>query len=177
MPELEVCPRCNSKLPPRFATGRIICSRCGWTDKPRNAPVPDELDVNEKTLPEANHSANLPPQTSVTPIAFKVKRGAQEVEVPDIETLRQYVIEGHIKLSDYVYNPILSKWMYAQELAELEDIVNKQQSTAKSMQYNKMSWTFAGFGLLVLFVFPPAGIVLMIIGVILSVMYYVNKGS
>jgi hypothetical protein len=87
------------------------------------------------------------------------------------------VQEGIIKLTDYVYNPILEKWMYARELAELEDIVKIQESSSQANQYNKTSWIFAGFGLLLLFIFPPAGGVLLIIGVILAVMYYVKKGS
>jgi hypothetical protein len=67
--------------------------------------------------------------------------------------------------------------MYARELAELEDIVKIQESSAQANQYNKTSWTFGGFGLLLLFIFPPAGVVLLIIGVILAVMYYVKRGS
>lgn len=56
MSESAVCPRCSSNLPPRFGTGRIVCGRCGWTDKPKNAPIPE---VEEKQLPEANSSADL----------------------------------------------------------------------------------------------------------------------
>lgn len=36
MINLEDCPQCNSKLPPRLATGRVVCSKCGWTNQPKN---------------------------------------------------------------------------------------------------------------------------------------------
>jgi hypothetical protein len=33
----EHCPRCDSKLPPPFqASNRIVCSKCGWSNKPKN---------------------------------------------------------------------------------------------------------------------------------------------
>jgi uncharacterized Zn finger protein (UPF0148 family) len=88
MSELEACPRCNSNLPPRFATGRIICGRCGWTDKPKNVPL---SEANEKQLPETNSSADLLLQTSVSterstandnivlPTAFTTMRKAYQV--------------------------------------------------------------------------------------------------
>jgi hypothetical protein len=32
----EYCPRCDSKLPPPFqASNRIVCSKCGWSNKPK----------------------------------------------------------------------------------------------------------------------------------------------
>lgn len=34
MSELEICPKCGLKLPPRLSSGRIVCSKCGWSDRP-----------------------------------------------------------------------------------------------------------------------------------------------
>jgi uncharacterized Zn finger protein (UPF0148 family) len=170
--EVKICPKCDTNLPPRFSTGRVICGRCGWTDKPKKSSIHDVIEEQKTQEPHSENEAD-----SVTKIKFRVKRGAQEIELPSIEALRHDVQEGIIKLTDYVYNPILEKWMYARELAELEDIVKIQESSSQANQYNKTSWIFAGFGLLLLFIFPPAGGVLLIIGVILAVMYYVKKGS
>lgn len=39
MSELENCPKCSSELPPRFATGRVVCKNCGWTDQPKSNSV------------------------------------------------------------------------------------------------------------------------------------------
>ncbi|MBD2000823.1 hypothetical protein H6G00_30170 [Leptolyngbya sp. FACHB-541] len=34
----ETCPKCNSRLgPPLKSSGRQICIKCGWTDKPKGA--------------------------------------------------------------------------------------------------------------------------------------------
>lgn len=39
MSESENCPKCDSVLPPRYATGRVVCKKCGWTDQPQAASV------------------------------------------------------------------------------------------------------------------------------------------
>jgi ribosomal protein S27AE len=134
--EIKICPKCSANLPPRFAMGRVICGRCGWTDKPKNSSV---HDVIEEHKTQEAHSEKV--ADSVTQINFRVKRGTQEIEIPSVEALRHEVQEGIIKLTDYVYNLILDKWMYARELAELEDIVKSQEFSAQANQYNKTSWT------------------------------------
>jgi hypothetical protein len=36
-PYLQLCPKCNHRLNPPFkATGRQVCAKCNWSDKPRN---------------------------------------------------------------------------------------------------------------------------------------------
>lgn len=39
MSESENCPKCDSVLPPRYATGRVVCKKCGWTDQPQAASI------------------------------------------------------------------------------------------------------------------------------------------
>jgi len=35
----EICPQCSSKLgPPLKSSGRQVCVKCGWTDKPKGTP-------------------------------------------------------------------------------------------------------------------------------------------
>jgi hypothetical protein len=38
--ELESCPKCSSKLRPRFfaTTKRVVCSKCGWSNQPIRVP-------------------------------------------------------------------------------------------------------------------------------------------
>ena len=107
---------------------------------------------------------------------FRVKNNGQELIASDIEELKEWLHKGQITLTDYAYNPILKKWMYVQELAEIESIVKEQESSTKANQYNQMSFTFAGFGLLMLFIFPLAGVVLLTIGIVFSAMSYTRKG-
>jgi hypothetical protein len=56
MSEVETCPKCSARLPSRFATGRIICSRCGWTDKPKSTVV---SNVSKQRTPKSNYPADL----------------------------------------------------------------------------------------------------------------------
>jgi hypothetical protein len=30
-----LCPKCEVKLPSRLSSGRVVCSKCGWSDSPR----------------------------------------------------------------------------------------------------------------------------------------------
>jgi hypothetical protein len=41
--ESENCPKCESKLSPRLSTGRVVCTNCGWSDRPRSVE-PDGWD-------------------------------------------------------------------------------------------------------------------------------------
>jgi hypothetical protein len=50
MSESEQCPKCESKLSPRLSTGRIVCTKCGWSDRPRSVeaePQPSPGGVSE----------------------------------------------------------------------------------------------------------------------------------
>ncbi|HEY9695941.1 MAG TPA: TM2 domain-containing protein [Trichocoleus sp.] len=109
--------------------------------------------------------------------AFKVKHDGQELVASNVNELKQWLHEGRISPADYTYNPILERWMYVRELAEIESVVKQQESTTKAQNYNQMSFVFAGLGLLMLLVFPPAGAVLLIIGIVFSAFYYAQKGS
>ncbi len=52
---LEQCPNCNRRLgPPLKSSGRQVCVKCGWTDKPRQAAAGQP--------PTAKPAANLSPQ-------------------------------------------------------------------------------------------------------------------
>jgi uncharacterized Zn finger protein (UPF0148 family) len=50
MSELENCPKCSSKLPLRFATGRVVCRKCGWTNQPKNVDIPSVEQNSEEVV-------------------------------------------------------------------------------------------------------------------------------
>lgn len=50
---------------------------------------------------------------------WKVKRGDQEWLVPDSATLQVWAREKRVLPDDYVFNPVLQRWMYAREAGEL----------------------------------------------------------
>ena len=37
MTESKECPKCEAKLPPMFSTGRLVCTKCGWSDRPNKS--------------------------------------------------------------------------------------------------------------------------------------------
>jgi ribosomal protein L37AE/L43A len=48
--ESEACPKCGSKLPPRFSTGRVVCGKCGWTNQPKNVPAQSVEKISEEVV-------------------------------------------------------------------------------------------------------------------------------
>jgi hypothetical protein len=50
--DLEDCPQCASKLPHRLASGRIVCSKCGWTDQPKTTSTKPLNPLRARSLPK-----------------------------------------------------------------------------------------------------------------------------
>jgi hypothetical protein len=106
---------------------------------------------------------------------WKVKRGNEDLAVGDTAELKSMAKTGQIKPDDYVLNPVLQQWMYARDAAELEGIFASKASNTKAQQYNRLSFGLGFLGLLLLFAFPFAGVVVLIAAIGLSIMYYVTK--
>jgi hypothetical protein len=106
---------------------------------------------------------------------WKMKRGTDEITVGDTTALKAMAQQGKLKPEDYVLNPVLQQWMYARDAAELQGIFASQSSNAKAEEYNKLSLGLGVVGLLLLFLFPLAGVMVLVAAIGLSVMYYVNK--
>lgn len=53
---------------------------------------------------------------------WKIRRGEQEFPVPSLPTLKTWTVAGRVQRDDYVFNPILDRWMFAHELPELAPI-------------------------------------------------------
>jgi hypothetical protein len=52
---------------------------------------------------------------------WKAKRGSEELSFEDVGMLREHARQGKVGRSDYVFNPILEKWMYAADVLELRE--------------------------------------------------------
>lgn len=50
---------------------------------------------------------------------WKVKRGEQEFTAASVGMLREWATSGRVLGADLVFHPVLERWMYAKELAEL----------------------------------------------------------
>jgi HEAT repeat. len=54
---------------------------------------------------------------------WKLRRGDSEWPVESIAILQEWARSGRVNRSDYVFNPILEKWMYAEEVIELRALI------------------------------------------------------
>lgn len=144
---------------------QFVALKADQSTTPRSQGQTSNLHLDKSRLASENETG------------FKVKHNGQELVASDIEELKEWLHKGQITLTDYAYNPILKKWMYVRELAEIESIIKERESSTQANQYNQMSFVFAGLGLLMLFIFPIAGVFLLIIGVVFSAMYYTRKGT
>jgi hypothetical protein len=82
-----------------------------------------------------------------------LKRGSEEYPIPGgPEELQRWAIAGKVRAEDYVYNPVLEKWMYARDTAEVAGILQNMTKGAA---------TRSGCGL---------GILLMILGGVIGLL-------
>jgi hypothetical protein len=84
-------------------------------------------------------------------------------------------LSGRVALSDYVLNPALERWMYVRELGELSEALTAQKGRVDAEMLNRTRWELGCLGLLLLVLFPPAGMGLLIIAVCMSAFYYVKR--
>ena len=51
---------------------------------------------------------------------WKLKQGSQETAIDGVATLKRWTTEGRIQRDDYVFNPVLGKWLYAKDTVEIQ---------------------------------------------------------
>lgn len=51
---------------------------------------------------------------------WRIKRGDQEFVAASTAELQQWACAGNVVATDYVFNPVLERWMYATEVAEIK---------------------------------------------------------
>lgn len=106
---------------------------------------------------------------------WRLRRGDQEFPLRDNEMLKEWAASGRVNPDDYVYNPLLEKWMYACDLAELQEHFAKAKSKAEAAHLNQVSFGLGCLGFLLLFLFPPAGIIVLLIAIVMSAVYYLKR--
>lgn len=106
---------------------------------------------------------------------WKIRRGDDEFTAPDVETLRGWAAEGRVVGSDYVMNPMLNRWMYASEAVELAGIYSRHAATATANHWNRTSFAVAALGFLLLFLYPLAGGIVLVVALVMSVLVYFKR--
>jgi hypothetical protein len=98
---------------------------------------------------------------------WKLRRNDQEYPVGNVEMLRSWTLQGNVAESDYVYNPVLQRWMYARELAEIADIFHNRQ---RPVQPAKGGTSLATIGC-------AAVLLIVMIGVVMNAITGGSDGS
>lgn len=106
---------------------------------------------------------------------WKLRRGNDEWPVGDVAMLRQWTEAGKVSPSDYVFNPILQKWVYANEVAEINEIFAGRKTKSDLEKLNKSSLGLGCLGVLLLFLFWPAGVVVLCVAIAMSAWYHVKR--
>lgn len=109
--------------------------------------------------------------------SWKVRLGEEELSVDGVAELQEWARTGRISATDYVYNPVLGRWMYATEAAEIADLVGLPRKQQEAANLNRASLGLGCLGLLLLVAFPPAGIVVLVFAVALSAYYHVQRSA
>lgn len=64
---------------------------------------------------------------------FIIRQAGQDFRAPDVATLRDWTREGRILHDSYVFHPVLNRWAYARELAELDESFRNTPTTISNL--------------------------------------------
>jgi len=108
---------------------------------------------------------------------WKIKRGSEEFACDSVDTLKQWASQGRICREDYVFNPVLNQWLYARDAAELQPCFSQKESTKQASRLNSLGLAFGITGMVLCLLPPlmPLGGLLFLIGLVLTVAYYVKR--
>lgn len=108
---------------------------------------------------------------------WKVRRGSEEFACGDVAVLKQWASEGRVRREDYVFNPVLNQWLYARDAAELQPCFSPSESTQQASRLNRLGLAFGISGLVLCLLPPlmPLGGLLFLIGLVLTVAYYIKR--
>lgn len=103
---------------------------------------------------------------------YRLKRGEQEFQVRGgIARLQEAARLGRVVPSDYVYNPVLERWMYARDMAELQGQLGAVAAQKESKQGHRTAWMLFLLSILCgLLINQFVGVVLFIVAIVVAVM-------
>jgi len=102
---------------------------------------------------------------------YRLKRGEAEFHVPGLDRLREYARSGRVVASDYVFNPVLERWMYARDMAELQGEFGSVERAKESKQGHRTAWLLFLLSILCgLLLNRFVGVVLFVAAIVVAVM-------
>lgn len=102
----------------------------------------DVMEIRDALQKGANAKARDPHGASPAPklrhtegasTDFIIRQAGQDFRAPDVATLRDWTREGRIVRDAYVFHPVLNRWAYARDLAELEDLFKNSQASISNL--------------------------------------------
>jgi ribosomal protein S27AE len=124
--ELENCPKCSSKLPPRFATGRVVCGKCGWTNQPKNVAIPSVEQNSEEVVSSS----------TVTPESISQKFVGMKKSYIYFVGISVFFLLG---LGYWKFSPVLSTPVSEDLLQIVEDTRSRIQVGVNHVDYQRLA--------------------------------------
>lgn len=98
---------------------------------------------------------------------YKVLKDGKEYKAPDIQILKRWLKERKIRPSDQVYHPVLQKWLYVKDMAELEEELKKPSAgwNALGCFWESVALVVAVIGFIIMAFHMIAGVIILIIAI------------
>lgn len=88
-----------------------------------------------------------------------IKEDGKEYFAKDIQTLKRWIKEKRVKPSEHVYHPTLERWLPIKDMFEIKEISEKTSTQQMSLKSRVML----------------SGIIVMVLGVIIGIIGFVNE--
>lgn len=67
---------------------------------------------------------------------FIIRQAGQDFRAPDVATLRVWAREGRVLRDSYIFHPVLNRWAYARDMAELEESFGKTPTSISNLAHS-----------------------------------------
>lgn len=164
----------------RFGVTVTCDARAGGRhDGPIGVTLDIELEDVEQELESRSVGAEKSGAASQEDAAWMVRRGDEKFPVRGIAQLQEWARAGRILPSDYVFNPVLTRWMYARDAAELAPIFaesGRQERASRGTSKAGLGLLFGGI-VIGYIIWWPAGIITSVVGVLVIVAHALSRSS
>lgn len=87
------------------------------------------------TSPSSTVPSARQPTNAVTD-DFIIRQAGQDFLAPNVATLRVWAQEGRVRRDSYIFHPVLNRWAYARDMAELEESFGKTTTSVSNLAHS-----------------------------------------
>jgi hypothetical protein len=88
------------------------------------------------TSPSSTGPSAQSPHPSVASNDFIIRQAGQDFRAPDVATLRVWARERRVLRDSYIFHPVLNRWSYARDMAELEESFGKTPTSISDLAHS-----------------------------------------